>query len=84
MLNKSRLRKCTIVGDKQLQKRNVATLNSAYQAKKQCNFDSGWLEQQQGGLLNLVKLRGLLGVGTKLNESMFKNNQINSAVTTRT
>ena len=84
VLNKSRLRKCTIVGDKQLQKRNVATLNSAYQAKKQCNFDSGWLEQQQGGLLNLVKLRGLLGVGTKLNESMFKNNQINSAVTTRT
>ena len=50
-------------------------------AKKQCNFDSGWLEQQQGGLLNLVKLRGLLGVGTKLNESMFKNKQINSAVT---
>ena len=65
MLNKSRLRKCTIVGDKQLQKRNVATLNSAYQAKKQCNFDSGWLEQQQGGLLNLVKLRGLLGVERK-------------------
>ena len=61
VLNKSRLRKCTIVGDKQLQKRNVATLNSAYQAKKQCNFDSGWLEQQQGGLhkllLNLVNLR---------------------------
>ena len=34
--------------------------------------------------MNLVNLRGLLGVGTKLNESMFKNNQINSAVTTRT
>ena len=26
----------------------MATLNSAYQAKKQCNFDSGWSEQQQG------------------------------------
>ena len=26
--------------------RNVATLNSAHQAKKQCNFDSGWLERQ--------------------------------------
>ena len=28
-------------------KRNAATLNSAHQAKKQCNFDSGWLERQQ-------------------------------------
>ena len=28
-------------------KRNVTILNSAHQAKKQCNFDSGWLEQQQ-------------------------------------
>ena len=28
-------------------KRNVATLNSSHQAKKQCNFDSRWLEQQQ-------------------------------------
>ena len=28
-------------------KSNVATLNSAHQAKKQCNFDSGWLERQQ-------------------------------------
>ena len=28
-------------------KRNVITLNSAHQAKKQCNFDSGWLERQQ-------------------------------------
>ena len=25
-------------------KRNVPTLNSAHQAKKQCNFESGWLE----------------------------------------
>ena len=45
MLNKNRLRKCTIIGDKQLQKKG--TLNSAHQTKKQCNFDSGWLEQQQ-------------------------------------
>ena len=28
-------------------KRNMATLNSAHKAKKQCNFDSGWLERQQ-------------------------------------
>ena len=27
--------------------RNVATLNSAHQAKKQYNFDTGWLEQHQ-------------------------------------
>ena len=32
---------------KQLQKRHVATLNSAHQAKKQVNFDSGWLELWQ-------------------------------------
>ena len=42
VLNKNRLRKCTFIGDKQRQKRNLATLNSAYQPKKQCNFDSGW------------------------------------------
>ena len=34
VVNKSRLCKCTIIGKKQLQKRNVVTLNSAYQAKK--------------------------------------------------
>ena len=35
----------------QLQKkRNVATLNSAHQAKKRCDFDSGWLERQQSNL----------------------------------
>ena len=31
-------------------KRKAATLNSAHQAEKQCNFNSGWLERQQGGL----------------------------------
>ena len=47
VINKNRLRKCTLIRDKQLQKkRNVATLNSAHQAKKQCNFNSGWLERQ--------------------------------------
>ena len=45
VLNKNRLHKCTI-GDKQLQKRNVATLNSAHQAKKVEQFWQ-WLEQQQ-------------------------------------
>ena len=36
--------------DKQLQKRNVTTLNRAHQEEKQCNFDSCWLERQQGSL----------------------------------
>ena len=27
-------------------KKNAATLNSAHQGKKHCNFDSGWLERQ--------------------------------------
>ena len=48
VLNKNRLRKCTITRDKQLkekEKGNVATLNSAHQAEKQFDFDSGWLEQ---------------------------------------
>ena len=46
VLNKNKLRKCAIIGDKQLQKKqnkkkkwNVDTLNSAHQAKKQYNFD---------------------------------------------
>ena len=43
VLNENRLHKCTIIGDKQLQKRNVVTLSGAHQAKKLCNFDSGWL-----------------------------------------
>ena len=34
MFSKNRLRKCTITGDKQQQKKNVVTLNSAHQAKK--------------------------------------------------
>ena len=31
-------------GETAAKKRNVVTLNSAHQAKKQCNFDNGWLE----------------------------------------
>ena len=47
VLNKNRLRKYTIIGDKQLQKKERGHLNSTHQAKKQCNFDGGWLERQQ-------------------------------------
>ena len=62
----------------------MANLNSAHQAKKQCNFDSGQIEQQQL-LLNYVNLRDFLGAATKLKKSIFKNNnQIKYTVTTRT
>ena len=42
VFNKNELSKCV----------NVATLNSAHQAKKtvQCNHDSGWLERRHGSL----------------------------------
>ena len=51
MLNKNRLRKCTIIGDKQLQKkgRDHFEQSRAHQAKKQCNL-CGWLQRQQDGL----------------------------------
>ena len=40
VLDKNRLFKCIIIGDKHSREnRNVATLNSAYQAKNQRNFD---------------------------------------------
>ena len=42
LLNKTKLSICTRIGDKQLQKRSVATLAVAHQAKKtQYNLDSG-------------------------------------------
>ena len=56
VLNKNTLRKCTAIGEKQLQKRNVATVNSPHQAKKQCNFQSGWLERQQGDLYSFLRI----------------------------
>ena len=51
VLNKNRLRKCTSIGDKQLQKneRDHTEQRSAHLAKKQCNL-CGWLERHQGGL----------------------------------
>ena len=58
VLNKNRLRKCTIIGDKHLEKKKRGHFEqrSAHLAKKQCNlYDS-------------------FGVGTKLQESIFKNN----------
>ena len=89
VLSKNRLRKCTIVGDKQPQKRNVDTLDSTHQAKKAVQLWQ-WLfwtttERCTLILLNFLNLRDLFGVWIKLKESIFKNNhQINSTVTTRT
>ena len=49
VLDKNRLRKC-IIGDKQLEKKGKWPLWTALVKQKNCNFDSGWLEQQQSGL----------------------------------
>ena len=51
VFNKNRLRKYTIIGDKQLQKmeRGHFEKRSTHQAKTLCNLQ-GWLEQQQGAL----------------------------------
>ena len=52
VLNKNMLRKCTIIGDKQLPKKKEPghfEQRSAHQAKKQCNL-CGWLEPHQGDL----------------------------------
>ena len=91
------LHKYIITGDKQLQKKNVATLNSAHQPKQKTKKTEtltmvGWnnnravyeASQFTKLLLNLLKLRDLFSVWTKLNKSIFKdNNQINSIITTR-
>ena len=84
VLNKNRLRKFTIIGHKQLQKKERGHF------KKQCNFDSQWLVRKTAGWftqlhLNLVNLRDMFDVGAKLKENIFKNsNPISSTVTTRT
>ena len=58
-------------------KRNVATLNRSNQAKKQCNFDSGWMEQHSA-----IDIASSESCEPK---SIFRyNNQISSTVTTRT
>ena len=86
---KNRLSKCTNVGDKQPQKRYVTTLNRARKAKKVVQLWQ-WLvwttsERCTLLLLNFLNLEGLFGVWTKLNESIFKNNnQTNSTLTNRT
>ena len=41
------------LGTSSCKKKKKATLNSTHRAKKQSNFNSGWLEQHQGGLYSL-------------------------------
>ena len=55
-------------------KKDRANFEQRASRKKQCNFDSGWLERQQCyliALLNLVNLRDLFGVGTKLKKQKY-------------
>ena len=69
VLKINKLRKCTIIGTNSYKNRNVATLNSAHQAKKQCNFDSDWLEQQQGGLHRVLStewMRTCASIGIRM------------------
>ena len=53
VLNKNRLRKYTIIRDKQMQKRERGYLEQciAHQAKTLCKL-CGWLERQQGAVLS--------------------------------
>ena len=47
VLNKNSYANALSLDISSCKKRNVTTLNSAYQAKKQCNFASSWLDRQQ-------------------------------------
>ena len=58
---------------------------NTHQVKKQCTLSRCSAGRFTQLLLNLVNLRDLFGVGTKLKERIFKNNnQMNSTLTTRT
>ena len=81
VLNNNRLSKCTIDGDKQLQKRGRWLLWTVHtKSKKHDNFEGDWLEQEQDNLQRFFWMFWNL-----LKEIILKNNnQINSTVTTRT
>ena len=76
VLNKNRLHKCTIIGNKQLQKRNMSILNNTHQANRRAIY----IVSSES-----CEPKYLFGAGTKLKKSIYKsNNQINFIVTTRT
>ena len=90
MLNKNRLRRYTIIGEKHLQKRNVATLNGeAHMKQKRCvtcvDGENGSKALYIASSESCQPNRNLFGLGTKLKQIIFKsNNQINSTVSNRT
>ena len=87
--SKNRLRKYTIIGDKQLQKRNMTTLKSrALIKKKRCvTCVAGYNDSRaryKAFSQSCQPKKNLFGFETKLKESILKsNNQINSTVTSR-
>ena len=80
VLNKNRLHKCTIIWDKELQKkRNSATLNSAADIKQKSSVTCVVSSNDTRAIYiasseSCQPSRDLLGVGTKSKESVFKNN----------
>ena len=83
--SKNTLRKCNIIGEKQLQKKGTWPLWTAHMKQES---SVTLIRPTAGGFtllfLNLVNLTDLVGVEIKLKENIFKNNNhINSTVTTR-
>ena len=86
MLNKNRYTNALSLGTNSCKNRNVPILNSSHQTKKQRNFHSGWLEQQQCSLHRFCWIFRIWEIcRKKLKETIFKNNnETNSTVTTKT
>ena len=89
VLNKNRLRKWAIVGDKQPQKKKCGRFGERTSSKKSSatltvvDFNEN-RRRCTLFLLNFLNLRDLLGVRIKLQKNIFKNNnQTNLTVTTR-
>ena len=74
VLNKNRLRKCTIIRRKQLQKKERGHFKQHTSSKKASLAVWQWFFRTTAGqftwiLLNLVNLRDMFGVGTKLKKT---------------
>ena len=89
VLNKKRLHQFTIIGDKRLQKKERCYFEQRTFCKKALQLWQ-WLVRTTAVrfsklLLDIVSLRDLIGVGTKLKKTIFKNkNQTSSTVKSRT
>ena len=89
VLKKNRLFKCTIIRGKQPQINGLWKFwtSRIKQKKKQCRFNSGWLEQQMVYIASSKSSKPKIFVLrlNKIGKTRFKNNnKINSTVTTRT